>query len=275
MPTRKGASAFRPLDGCPFACPRSGRSFRAGPHTGIAPALSRFLQCVPNAMTPRINVSFLVSLLLAAGFPGLAPAAASPATDPAKVLKLAGPITRWDEAIPLGNGLTGGLLWGETNQIRLSLDRGGLWDTRPHPITTRDTWDYAHLKQWVAEGNQKEISAHFDACYDTDTHPTKIPGGRLVIDLPAGCSVGDFALDMHQAIGSVELPGRGAARFLFSATRPVAVATLPVKPVRLRFQRPESLSKLGYPPARFGQRDGLFWMVQETVADGQYAVVVG
>mgnify|MGYP001554554130 FL=1 len=41
-------------------------------------------------------------------------------------LLLKAPVTTWDEAIPLGNGLMGGLLWGENNTIRLSLDRGDL-----------------------------------------------------------------------------------------------------------------------------------------------------
>ncbi len=45
-------------------------------------------------------------------------------------LVLQAPINTWDEAIPLGNGLMGGLLWGENNTIRLSLDRGDLWDER-------------------------------------------------------------------------------------------------------------------------------------------------
>ena len=45
-------------------------------------------------------------------------------------LVLPAPITSWDEAIPLGNGLLGGLFWGEKNTIRLSLDRGDLWDER-------------------------------------------------------------------------------------------------------------------------------------------------
>ena len=45
-------------------------------------------------------------------------------------LQLQAPIETWDEAIPLGNGLTGGLLWGTGNSINLSLDRGDLWDER-------------------------------------------------------------------------------------------------------------------------------------------------
>ena len=46
-------------------------------------------------------------------------------------LRLQSPIDRWDEAIPLGNGLLGMLLWGQGRNIRLSLDRGDLWDCRP------------------------------------------------------------------------------------------------------------------------------------------------
>ena len=52
------------------------------------------------------------------------------ADDPMR-LDLSAPITSWDEAVPLGNGLLGGLLWGEGTTIRLSLDRGDLWDERP------------------------------------------------------------------------------------------------------------------------------------------------
>ena len=47
-------------------------------------------------------------------------------------LVLMAPINSWDEAIPLGNGLLGGLLWGDKNTIRLSLDRGDLWDERTY-----------------------------------------------------------------------------------------------------------------------------------------------
>ena len=32
-------------------------------------------------------------------------------------------IDRWDEAVPLGNGMTGSLLWGGKDQIRFSMDR--------------------------------------------------------------------------------------------------------------------------------------------------------
>jgi hypothetical protein len=67
-------------------------------------------------------------------------------------LKLAGPIETWDEAVPLGNGSLGVLLWGETNLLRLSLDRGDLWDERPSPafLKVRDQFNWAALQQLVA-----------------------------------------------------------------------------------------------------------------------------
>ena len=57
--------------------------------------------------------------------------------------KLQAPIKTWDEAIPLGNGLLGGLVWGEDNILRLSLDRGDLWDERPskHRVEVHDRFN--------------------------------------------------------------------------------------------------------------------------------------
>ena len=38
---------------------------------------------------------------------------------------------QWDEAIPLGNGMLGALIWQKEDQLRFSLDRADLWDMRP------------------------------------------------------------------------------------------------------------------------------------------------
>ena len=45
-------------------------------------------------------------------------------------LRIEAPIKTWDVAVPLGNGLTGCLVWGEKNLLRFSFDRGDLWDNR-------------------------------------------------------------------------------------------------------------------------------------------------
>src|ERR1022692_4816192 len=83
------------------------------------------------------------SILLAAALPLAVPAASLP--DGSLNLKLQAPIKTWDEAIPLGNGLLGGLVWGEDNILRLSLDRGDLWDERPSQrhVALHDRFNWA------------------------------------------------------------------------------------------------------------------------------------
>ena len=37
----------------------------------------------------------------------------------------------WDEAIPLGNGMLGALIWEKDGNLRFSLDRADLWYSTP------------------------------------------------------------------------------------------------------------------------------------------------
>jgi len=66
----------------------------------------------PNIMhrfiTPLILISATILIPLQAAPPH--PLPQCPGATENLILKA--PITRWDDAIPLGNGLTGGLLWG-------------------------------------------------------------------------------------------------------------------------------------------------------------------
>jgi len=98
-------------------------------------------------------------------------------------LALCAPIDRWDEAIPLGNGLTGGLLWGHGSHIKLSLDRADLWDLRTPETLLRDDWNLDTLKKLVAAKNQGKIVELFDVPYSDVAYPTKLPAGRLELIL--------------------------------------------------------------------------------------------
>ena len=115
-------------------------------------------------------------------------------------LVLAAPITTWDEGIPLGNGLLGGLLWGEGQTIRLSLDRGDLWDERPREGIHRQDFNYATMICLVKEGKNDQFNAIFDYPYN-GLYPTKIPAGRLEITLAAGQRLQEFELDLASAEG--------------------------------------------------------------------------
>ncbi|MFA6243402.1 MAG: glycoside hydrolase N-terminal domain-containing protein, partial [Candidatus Hydrogenedentales bacterium] len=53
------------------------------------------------------------------------------------------PVTTWDEALPLGNGLLGALVWGDGKPLNISLDRTDLWDLRPVPEFHTEEYTYA------------------------------------------------------------------------------------------------------------------------------------
>ena len=201
-------------------------------------------------------------------------------------LQLDAPITTWDEAVPLGNGLLGGLLWGEGNTIRLSLDRGDLWDLRT-PATIREKqFTYRNLQNLVRERNEAEINRLFEAPYNHPT-PTKIPAGRLEIIVDPSRKVRRFELNLASAEGRVWMEGGDKVDVFFSALQPVAFVRIPgpqPKEIRLRIPGggggdstgPDShaVAALGYPPAIKGEDDATRWFVQETAGSLKYCVCV-
>ena len=182
-------------------------------------------------------------------FPILLATAVLPAAaqDPRSILRLDAPIARWDEAIPLGNGLLGGLLWGEGRTLKLSLDRGDLWDERTPEIFADPEWTWAGMQKLVQAKNMSRFHQLFDEPYDRIPYPTKLPGGRLVIERQGGGAVREFALDMRH--------GEAVARYATDSVQAVVLAHRPVMLLRIpgavtvRFEPSAGVTKLGYTAA--------------------------
>jgi len=192
---------------------------------------------------------------------------------PASDLRLAAPITTWDEAIPLGNGMLGGLLWGEGRRLVLSLDRGDLWDQRAAAPFGTPGYRYADIVRLVREGKEDSLHHRFDEPYDNIPFPTKIPAGRLTITLDAAQQPSRFTLHLAEAEAAVALT-RGSGRAFFSAVQRVAFVRLPA-PATVTITRPVSLDKLGYGPAR-SWREGTLQFMEQVAAQGlRYVVAVG
>lgn len=200
------------------------------------------------------------------------PGSLRPEFAPLPQLQLAAPIATWDEALPLGNGLQGALLWGGGNLLRVSLDRGDLWDERPAPGNPLAGFTYAKMARMVAAQDNEGVAEIVDGAYAAD-HPTKIPGGRLELDLAPGVEVGRFDLDLAPATARVHLSQAGAIEAFFCATDPVVMLRIPgaVAP-GLRLLAPESVQKLGYAePERGGDAAGV-WFVQPVVGGEAYCI---
>ncbi len=205
-------------------------------------------------------------------------------------LFLKAPITSWDEAIPLGNGLMGGLLWGENNTIRLSLDRGDLWDERTSG--EKEWWKkYTFQKcvNMVAQSKFSVVEKWWDGPYNGVT-PTKLPAGRIEIKLPVSEIVKNFELNFAGAEATARFNSKVVIKAMYSATQPVALVsingTLPnainlLTTMDVYRQNTGdkagpssggSVSKLGYPEAEKGKSVNAQWYIQQAADGLKYCV---
>ncbi len=196
-------------------------------------------------------------------------------------LRLAAPISTWDEAIPLGNGTMGVLLWGDGHTLRLSLDRGDLWDERParKHLAVKDRFNWASMQRMVAEDRMEEFNEVFDSNYDYEGPPTKLPAGRLELVLDSSQAAEAFELNLAAAEGIVQLTtGEAVSAFVSAASvaDPVALVRIPGPPLSdVRLKTPDSVAKLGYETPRAGAAEGLRWFEQPSADGFAYAVCAG
>lgn len=107
-------------------------------------------------------------------------------------------IMHWDEALPLGNGDLGCLIWNSSDCMRFSLDKGGLWDCS-NPPENQKNFSYDDIKNLVANKKQKQIRKKYDDCYNNPT-PTKLPAGKIILDLGVKENIiSDLDFDTAQA----------------------------------------------------------------------------
>jgi hypothetical protein len=184
-----------------------------------------------------------------------------------------GPITRWDEALPLGNGLLGALVWGENSVVRISLDRGDLWDLRIPDELKHPDWTYATIQRLHQAGDQKQLSALFDVPYDQIPYPTKLPGGRIELTFDPSVHVSSFALNEKTASAHVDA-GSATIDARVDAVMKAGLFEINGPQPEVRLIRPAGLDKLGYGPAAFAS-DANTWTLKQDAALGlSYVVAV-
>ncbi|MHB8970350.1 MAG: glycosyl hydrolase family 95 catalytic domain-containing protein [Pirellulaceae bacterium] len=204
--------------------------------------------------------------------------APSPLPDASLNLSLTAPINTWDEAIPLGNGAMGVLLWGDSSTLCLSLDRGDLWDERPSKkhLLVKERFNWTAMQRMVAENKMDEFNEVFDSNYEYDGPPSKLPAGRVELVLDPSQIVERFELNLATAEGLARFTTGPELRVFVNACtvkEPVAMLRIPgPAPREVRLKSPDSVQKLGYAPPRTGEADGLRWFEQEAADGFAYAV---
>src|SRR6476659_6679737 len=86
-------------------------------------------------------------------------ATASVAADHANVLWYDRPAVRWEEALPVGNGRLGAMVFGQPANERLQLNEGTLWAGGPYdPVNPQAKDALPEARQLVFEGKYREAS---------------------------------------------------------------------------------------------------------------------
>ena len=91
-------------------------------------------------------------------------------------------ITQWEEALPLGNGEMGCLIWGSPAHLRFSLDRTDIWDKTPAAGTESPEFTYQNMVELAREGKNEEIRRIFGDTYFQPL-PTKLPAGKITLEI--------------------------------------------------------------------------------------------
>ncbi len=128
---------------------------------------------------------------------------------------------QWDEAIPLGNGMLGALVWQKAGHLRFSLDRADLWDLRPMEGLHRKEFSYDWVMGQIRKKDYAPVQQYFDAPYDNEPAPSKIPGGALEFDTKGWGNAKSVRLYLPKAVCEVRWENGVILKTFVSAKSPV------------------------------------------------------
>lgn len=141
-------------------------------------------------------------------------------------LNFTDPVKVWDEALPLGNGHLGGLVWGEGHPLKISLDCNTLWDTRIVPEYHSKEYSYKLMRQWHDEGRTKDLIRIYEAPYSRPNAPTKIPAGRIELSFADNCTFSSTSLNLLDALAETRFSENATARVMVHAVQQVGMIVI-------------------------------------------------
>ena len=196
-------------------------------------------------------------------------------------------ILKWDEALPLGNGKIGCLVYGD-GPLRLSLDRVDLWDKRVNPKTEEKGFTFKNLTKLSLSKSQKDWAERtrlFEDIFTEKPYPSKITAGRLELDFGKKSAIINSEVDLLTAVGTFNAENFIKGEIFLSATRFVGAMQVEGE-FDLNIHLPKYLSKpegkdafdenggFGYPQAEV-KKDGEFtYYEQKTFTDFSFGIVV-
>ncbi|WP_199137537.1 glycosyl hydrolase family 95 catalytic domain-containing protein [Pedobacter sp. ASV12] len=125
---------------------------------------------------------------------------------------------KWDEAMPLGNGMLGALVWQKGDKLRLSLDRADLWDERK--ALDMSKLNFKWVKEQVLKKDYRPVQKIGDEPYDNVPYPTKLPAAAIEFDISALGKVKSNVLSIKEALNTIKFENGTVFNCYIHATKP-------------------------------------------------------
>jgi len=163
---------------------------------------------VPNLAKPLSLAALLWLALLCASGAADVPAGGG------QVLWYAQPAREWLEALPLGNGLLGAMVFGGAPQERIALNESSFWSGRPHDYNDPGAGPYfAKVRDLVWAGKFQEAERMADAHFYgvPAAQQAYQPLGDLLLNFAHGPEIADYRreLDLARGVASVRYRAGG------------------------------------------------------------------
>jgi len=206
-------------------------------------------------------------------FPDVAPAALAGAAQPPQgewVLWYRRPAEKWEEALPVGNGKLGAMVFGGVPREHLQFNEDTIWTGQPHSYAHPGAAKFlSEIRRLLTEGKQREAQdlATKEFMSEPLTQKEYQPCGDLWIHFPGQDTASNFrrSLDLDTAVATVEYDADGV-RF-----RREMFASFPDKAlvVRLTADRPGKLDCLVRLSSPHREKDTQAESDRELVLTGQ------
>ena len=146
------------------------------------------------------------------------------AINPSQTLWYNKPSSGWNEALPVGNGRIGGMVYGGLENDTIQFNEETLWTGQPHDYAHKDAYKYlGKLRQLLWAGRQEEAHELGNAHFMSQPFGQQAyqPFGDVLLTFPGHGEAVNYqrSLDLEKAISSVfyEVDGVTFKREVFSS----------------------------------------------------------
>lgn len=121
------------------------------------------------------------------------------------------PAENWNEAIPIGNGRLGGMIWGGIKQERIQTNDDTFWSGEPRNVQNPDAAQYLpEIRQLLMDRKHSEAQKLINSKMLGPNNQSYMPLADIVLDFPSG----DFTdyrreLDMNRGVVTVSYKQNG------------------------------------------------------------------